>query len=396
MACGLPQTTGGRGRINAAVDPTLAGNPPTVGAASVLLSGASRGLSTPVRAADRGLCAADRHSALRSVPPTMFAAGYVTWPVRAAPSPRSSPRSPRRALVGPAARAGRRCGGVRQNQPKLKMPLFDLLKTLGLLHAAAALGLSVPPYYVAGDYRPLERRVFVHPLLEHVDVELPVSYVERAGDEWEFVCRGFQEVPWQSCGGVGGGYRVGPWRLPAAVSPPWPLVTPVAVGPARPGPNGRERLVLLWRLWQKYMVIVAMHRAAVDVRENSRLADGGAFIGAVRRALASGRWVSPVAADNALTAVEFYHPGSTNSGLVHVCTARLEGVVDADFIANFHWSANTPAISVRGVRLRWVVFGAELPAPGTCLLVGSRSPDRTQRYHTLRALSSHTRAHSTD
>ena len=53
-----------------------------------------------------------------------------------------------------------------------------------------------------------------------------VSYVERAGDEWEFVCRGFQEVPWQSCGGVGGGYRVGPWRLPAAVSPPWPLVTP--------------------------------------------------------------------------------------------------------------------------------------------------------------------------
>ena len=76
----------------------------------------------------------------------------------------------------------------------------------------------------------------------------------------------------------------------------------------------------------------------------------------------------PVAAGNALTAVEFYHPGSTNSGLVHVCTARLEGVVDADFPANFHWSANTPAISVRGVRLRWVVFGAELPAPGTCLL----------------------------
>eukprot|EP01046_Picozoa_sp_COSAG06_P033933 COSAG06_NODE_3509_length_5256_cov_6.771379_1_plen_176_part_10 len=32
------------------------------------------------------------------------------------------------------------------------------------------------------------------------------------------------------------------------------------------------------------------------------------------------------------------------------------------------WIANTPAISVRGVRLRWVVFGAELPAPGTCLL----------------------------
>ena len=31
-------------------------------------------------------------------------------------------------------------------------------------------------------------------------------------------------------------------------------------------------------------------------------------------------------------------------------------------------SSATPAISVRGVRLQWVVFGAELLAPGTCLL----------------------------
>ena len=31
-------------------------------------------------------------------------------------------------------------------------------------------------------------------------------------------------------------------------------------------------------------------------------------------------------------------------------------------------SSATPAISVRGVRLQWVVFDAELPLPGTCLL----------------------------
>ena len=57
----------------------------------------------------------------------------------------------------------------------------------------------------------------------------------------------------------------------------------------RPGPDGRERLVLLWRLWQKYMVIVTMRRVAVAVREGSRLADGGAFLSEVRRALASER-----------------------------------------------------------------------------------------------------------
>ena len=49
----------------------------------------------------------------------------------------------------------------------------------------------------------------------------------------------------------------------------------------------------------------------------------GAFIDVVRRALASGRWVSLAAADNALTAVEFYHPGSTNSGLDALCTCAL-------------------------------------------------------------------------
>ena len=31
MSCILPQTTAGRGRTNAAVDPTLPGNPPTAG-----------------------------------------------------------------------------------------------------------------------------------------------------------------------------------------------------------------------------------------------------------------------------------------------------------------------------------------------------------------------------
>ena len=51
-----------------------------------------------------------------------------------------------------------------------------------------------------------------------------------------------------------------------------------------------------------------------------------------------------------------------------MCTARLEGVVDADFITGFHWSAATPAISARGVRLQWVVFDAELPSPETCFL----------------------------
>ena len=76
----------------------------------------------------------------------------------------------------------------------------------------------------------------------------------------------------------------------------------------RPGPDGRERLVLLWRLWQKYMVIVTMRRVAVAVREDSRFADGGAFLSEVRRALASERWGFPAAMGDALTAVEFFHP----------------------------------------------------------------------------------------
>jgi len=136
----------------------------------------------------------------------------------------------------------------------------------------------------------------------------------------------------------------------------------------RPGPDGRERLVLLWRLWQKYMVIVTMRRVAVAVREGSRLADGGAFLSEVRRALASERWGFPAAMGDALTAVEFFHPGSVNPGLVHVCTALIEGVVAADFTNNFRWSANTPAISVRGVQLRWTVFDAELSPPGASVL----------------------------
>ena len=83
--------------------------------------------------------------------------------------------------------------------------------------------------------------------------------------------------------------------------------------------------------------------------------------------MASERWGFPAAMGDALTAVEFFHPGSVNPGLVHVCTALIEGVVAADFTNNFHWSANTPAISVRGVQLRWTVFDAELSAPGELL-----------------------------
>eukprot|EP01043_Picozoa_sp_COSAG02_P097392 COSAG02_NODE_33614_length_497_cov_1.170854_1_plen_147_part_01 len=113
----------------------------------------------------------------------------------------------------------------------------------------------------------------------------------------------------------------------------------------------------LCRVWQKYLVVVTMRRVAAEVRERGfHLTNEGWSSSEVRGAVASACWDIPATEGCALTAVEFYHPGSINPGHVHVCTALLEGVVDADIPYNFQWSAATPAISVRGVTLRWVVF----------------------------------------
>ena len=63
MSYGMPQTTGGRGRINAAVDPTLPGNPPTAGVVRVLRQVAVEGCRRRCLPQNAALCAEHRHSA---------------------------------------------------------------------------------------------------------------------------------------------------------------------------------------------------------------------------------------------------------------------------------------------------------------------------------------------
>ena len=138
----------------------------------------------------------------------------------------------------------------------------------------------------------------------------------------------------------------------------------------RPGPQGRERLVLLWRWWRRHMVVVSMRRTVSRLKcgGSLRLADEGEFLSAVRKALVDERWGIPTAVATESTAVEFYHPESANSGHVHVCTALLEGVVDADIPSKFHWSAGTPAISTSEAQLEWVVYDVQLPSPAVSFL----------------------------
>ena len=65
---------------------------------------------------------------------------------------------------------------------------------------------------------------------------------------------------------------------------------------------------------------VTMQRVAAEASEGGfHLTNEGWFSREVRGAVASACWDIPATEGCALTAVEFYHPGSINPGHVHTC-----------------------------------------------------------------------------